>query len=169
MEDGEAERLDRLEKRQHRPLPCGRSSRGARLDLKVGEQVVGEHDQVLPRTVGRIHTVPTRAYAAVTSTLDLPLAHLWHFARGRGNHEKTIAQLKTGLALFIVAIVEVEEIELVVLRRAVLHVLPVDRHPDRSAPRGGGSPHDKARDARGGRRECTAGDRASDRTAPLMA
>ncbi len=41
-------------------------------------------------------------YSAVTSTLDLPLAHLWHFACGRGNHEKTIAQLKTGLAFHTV-------------------------------------------------------------------
>jgi hypothetical protein len=41
-------------------------------------------------------------YSAVTSTLDLTLAHLWHFACGRGNHEKTIAQLKTGLAFHTV-------------------------------------------------------------------
>jgi hypothetical protein len=37
-------------------------------------------------------------YSAVTSNLDLTLANLWWFACGRGNHEKTIAQLKTGLA-----------------------------------------------------------------------
>jgi hypothetical protein len=37
-------------------------------------------------------------YSAVTSNLDLTLANLWRFACGRGNHEKTIAQLKTGLA-----------------------------------------------------------------------
>jgi len=41
-------------------------------------------------------------YSAVTSTLDLTLAPLWHFACGRGNHEKTIAQLKTGLAFHAV-------------------------------------------------------------------
>jgi hypothetical protein len=41
-------------------------------------------------------------YSAVTSPLDLTLAHLWHFACGRGNHEKTIAQLKTGLAFHTV-------------------------------------------------------------------
>jgi hypothetical protein len=41
-------------------------------------------------------------YSAVTSTLDLTLAHLWHFACGRGNHEKTIAQLKSGLAFHTV-------------------------------------------------------------------
>jgi len=41
-------------------------------------------------------------YSAVTSTLDLTLANLWHFACGRGNHEKTIAQLKTGLAFHTV-------------------------------------------------------------------
>ena len=37
-------------------------------------------------------------YSAVTSTLDLTVRNLWFFACGRGNHEKTIAQLKSGLA-----------------------------------------------------------------------
>ena len=37
-------------------------------------------------------------YAAVTSNLALTVRNLWYFACGRGNHEKTIAQLKTGLA-----------------------------------------------------------------------
>jgi Transposase DDE domain group 1 len=41
-------------------------------------------------------------YSAVTSNLDFTLAHLWSFACGRGNHEKTIAQLKTGLAFHTV-------------------------------------------------------------------
>jgi hypothetical protein len=41
-------------------------------------------------------------YSAVTSNLDLTLANLWWFACGRGNHEKTIAQLKTGLAFHTV-------------------------------------------------------------------
>jgi hypothetical protein len=35
-------------------------------------------------------------YSAVTSNLEFTLANLWRFACGRGNHEKTIAQLKTG-------------------------------------------------------------------------
>jgi hypothetical protein len=37
-------------------------------------------------------------YSAVTSNLVLTVRNLWYFACGRGNHEKTIAQLKTGLA-----------------------------------------------------------------------
>ena len=37
-------------------------------------------------------------YSAVTSTLDLTVRHLWFFMCGRGNHEKTIAQLKSGFA-----------------------------------------------------------------------
>ena len=41
-------------------------------------------------------------YSAVTSNLDFTLANLWRFACGRGNHEKTIAQLKTGLAFHTV-------------------------------------------------------------------
>jgi hypothetical protein len=41
-------------------------------------------------------------YSAVTSNLEFTLANLWHFACGRGNHEKTIAQLKTGLAFHTV-------------------------------------------------------------------
>jgi DDE family transposase len=41
-------------------------------------------------------------YSAVTSNLNLTLANLWWFACGRGNHEKTIAQLKTGLAFHTV-------------------------------------------------------------------
>ena len=34
----------------------------------------------------------------MTSNLSLTVRNLWYFACGRGNHEKTIAQLKTGLA-----------------------------------------------------------------------
>jgi hypothetical protein len=41
-------------------------------------------------------------YSAVTSNLDLTLRNLWWFACGRGNHEKTIAQLKSGLAFHTV-------------------------------------------------------------------
>ncbi len=41
-------------------------------------------------------------YSAVTSNLNFTLANLWRFACGRGNHEKTIAQLKTGLAFHTV-------------------------------------------------------------------
>jgi Transposase DDE domain group 1 len=41
-------------------------------------------------------------YSAVTSNLPLTLANLWWFACGRGNHEKTIAQLKSGLAFHTV-------------------------------------------------------------------
>ena len=37
-------------------------------------------------------------YSAVTSNLALTVRNVWYFACGRGNHEKTIAQLKTGLA-----------------------------------------------------------------------
>ena len=41
-------------------------------------------------------------YSAITSNLDLTVANLWYFMAGRGNHEKTIAQLKTGLAFHTV-------------------------------------------------------------------
>jgi hypothetical protein len=41
-------------------------------------------------------------YFAVTSDLDFTLANLWRFACGHGNYEKTIAQLKTGLAFHTV-------------------------------------------------------------------
>jgi hypothetical protein len=41
-------------------------------------------------------------YSAVTSNLDYTLASLWHFMAGRGAHEKTIAQLKSGLAFHTV-------------------------------------------------------------------
>src|SRR5262249_35908714 len=37
-------------------------------------------------------------YSAVASNLPLMIRNLWHFMAGRGNHEKTIGQLKTGLA-----------------------------------------------------------------------
>jgi hypothetical protein len=37
-------------------------------------------------------------YSAITTNLDYTLANLWHFMAGRGAHEKTIAQLKSGLA-----------------------------------------------------------------------
>ena len=41
-------------------------------------------------------------YSAVTSNLGLTLRNLWWFACGRGNHEKTIAQLKSGWAFHTV-------------------------------------------------------------------
>ena len=41
-------------------------------------------------------------YSAVTSNLDYTLTNLWHFMAGRGAHEKTIAQLKSGLAFHTV-------------------------------------------------------------------
>jgi hypothetical protein len=41
-------------------------------------------------------------YSAVTSNLGFTVANLWHFMAGRGNHEKTIAQLKGGLAFHTV-------------------------------------------------------------------
>lgn len=41
-------------------------------------------------------------YSAVTSNLGFTVANLWHFTVGRGNHEKTIAQLKGGLAFHTV-------------------------------------------------------------------
>ncbi len=41
-------------------------------------------------------------YSAITSNLDYALANLWHFMAGRGAHEKTIAQLKSGLAFHTV-------------------------------------------------------------------
>lgn len=41
-------------------------------------------------------------YSAVTSNLGFTVRNLWYFMAGRGNHEKTIAQLKTGLAFHTV-------------------------------------------------------------------
>ena len=41
-------------------------------------------------------------YSAVTSNLGFTVGNLWHFMAGRGNHEKTIAQLKGGLAFHTV-------------------------------------------------------------------
>ncbi len=41
-------------------------------------------------------------YSAVTTNLDYTLANLWHFMAGRGAQEKTIAQLKSGLAFHTV-------------------------------------------------------------------
>lgn len=41
-------------------------------------------------------------YSAITSNLDYTLPNLWHFMAGRGAHEKTIGQLKSGLAFHTV-------------------------------------------------------------------
>lgn len=41
-------------------------------------------------------------YSAVTSNLGFTVRNLWYFMAGRGNHEKTIAQLKGGLAFHTV-------------------------------------------------------------------
>jgi hypothetical protein len=41
-------------------------------------------------------------YSAVASNLSLTVRNLWHFMAGRGNHEKTIGQLKSGLAFHTV-------------------------------------------------------------------
>lgn len=37
-------------------------------------------------------------YSAIARNLDYTLPNLWHFMVGRGAHEKTLAQLKCGLA-----------------------------------------------------------------------
>lgn len=37
-------------------------------------------------------------YSAITSNLGFTVANLWYFMAGRGNHERTIGQLKSGLA-----------------------------------------------------------------------
>ena len=41
-------------------------------------------------------------YSAVTSNLGYTLENLWHFMAGHGAHEKTITQLKSGLAFHTV-------------------------------------------------------------------
>jgi len=41
-------------------------------------------------------------YSAITSNLGFSIGNLWYFAVGRGRHEKTIGQLKTGLAFHTV-------------------------------------------------------------------
>jgi hypothetical protein len=41
-------------------------------------------------------------YSAVASNLSLTIRNLWHFMAGRGNHEKTIGHLKSGLAFHTV-------------------------------------------------------------------
>lgn len=41
-------------------------------------------------------------YSAITSNLGFTVSNLWFFMAGRGNHERTIAQLKTGLAFHTV-------------------------------------------------------------------
>lgn len=41
-------------------------------------------------------------YSAVASNLRLTIANLWRFTAGRGNHEKTIGQLKSGFAFHTV-------------------------------------------------------------------
>ena len=41
-------------------------------------------------------------YSAITSNLGFTLSNLWYFMAGRGNHEKTIGQLKSGLAFHTV-------------------------------------------------------------------
>lgn len=41
-------------------------------------------------------------YSAVASNLSLTIRNLWHFMGGRGNHEKTIGHVKTGLAFHTV-------------------------------------------------------------------
>lgn len=41
-------------------------------------------------------------YSAVTSNLGFTVGNLWYFMAGRGNHEKTIGQLKGGLAFHTV-------------------------------------------------------------------
>ncbi len=41
-------------------------------------------------------------YSAITSNLGFTVANLWYFMAGRGNHERTIGQLKAGLAFHTV-------------------------------------------------------------------
>ena len=77
----------------------------------VGQAAVGgdlpaqgrtSHDEELSSWICLIPDDGCYEYSAITSNLDYTLANLWHFMAGRGAHEKTIAQLKSGLAFHTV-------------------------------------------------------------------
>jgi hypothetical protein len=77
-------------------------------------------------------------YSAVTSNLGLTVRNLWWFACGRGNHEKTIAQLKTGLAFHTVPTMAYAANsawqQLVVLTHNLLTNFQIDTGAGRRAP-----------------------------------
>ena len=54
MKQFEAERLHALQQGHDGVLPGAAPRRGARLELEVRQQVVGEHHELLPRTVGGV-------------------------------------------------------------------------------------------------------------------
>jgi hypothetical protein len=77
--------------------PVGVSDRGHDLP----EAVAPPHGEELSARLVR----PQRRafeYSAVASNLSLTIRNLWHFMGGRGNHDKTIGHLKTGLAFHTV-------------------------------------------------------------------
>jgi len=77
-------------------------------------------------------------YSAVTSNLGLTVRNLWWFACGRGNHEKTIAQLTTGLAFHTVPTMAYAANsawqQLVVLTHNLLTNFQIDTGAGRRAP-----------------------------------
>lgn len=58
-DEGKAERLNGLEFDHARALASGPALAGARLDLEVGQQVVGQDHEVLPSTVRGVGLVGT--------------------------------------------------------------------------------------------------------------
>ena len=81
-------------------------------------------------------------YSAVTSNLALTVRNLWYFACGRGNHEKTIAQLKTGLAFHSVPTPDLRRQQCVAAARGA-RPQPVDELPTRDG-RPAAAPHPEA-------------------------
>ena len=81
-------------------------------------------------------------YSAVTSHLALTVRNLWYFACGRGNHEKTSAQLKTGLAFHSVPTQTLRRQQCVAAARGA-RPQPVDELPTRDG-RPAAAPHSEA-------------------------
>lgn len=146
VEKGESERLNRLKRVEDRAFARGGAAHRPGLDLKVRQQVVRQDHQLLPRTVGGVghgrHRVKREAALQLRDGL-LVIAPATGKPPEIGEREIEVARHR---GVLVVPVIRVKEIQLIVLRRAVVDVFAVDRHPHRAAPGRGRVRHDEAGD-----------------------
>ena len=151
MKQFEAERLHALQQGHDGVLSGPAALRGARLELEVGEQVVGEHHQLLPRAIGGVGL----GGDAVEGQASLELRNGLLVVAPPTGEVPQVADCQREIAghrgVFVVPIVGIKQVELIVLGGPVVHLLAIDGHGHRNGPGHLGSRHGEARHARGDR------------------
>ena len=134
MKQFEAERLHALQQGHDGVLPGAAPRRGARLELEVRQQVVGEHHELLPRTVGgvglgrdAVEGQPGLELRDGLLVVAPPTGEAPHVA----DRQREVARDRR---VFVVPIVRIKQVELIVLGGPVVDLLPIDGHGHGDVP-----------------------------------